>query len=112
MSKPTNYPLNIKIGDTETVTVTRQDSAGTPINITGRTYSAQVRAKASSSTPLATFSCAIVNAANGIFACTLSATTTASLVPADAVWDLQEVNGVVVTTLLTGPVYIEKDVTR
>jgi hypothetical protein len=112
MSKPTNYPLNIKIGDTETVTVTRQDSTGTPINITGRTYSAQVRAKASSSTPLATFSCAIVNAANGIFACTLSATTTAALVPANAVWDLQEVNGSVVTTLLTGPAYIEKDITR
>jgi hypothetical protein len=112
MSKPTNYPLNIKIGDTETVTVTRQKDDGTPINISGRTYSAQVRTKASSPTPLATFNCAIVDAANGIFACTLPAATTAALSPANAVWDLQEVNGVVVTTLLTGPAYIEKDVTR
>lgn len=112
MSKPTNYPLNIKIGDTETVTVTRQTSSGTPINITGRVYSAQVRAKPSSSTPLATFNCAIVDATNGIFACTLPASTTAALSPANAVWDLQEINGVVVTTLLSGPAYIEKDVTR
>ena len=112
MSKPTNYPLNIKIGDTETVTVTRQDKNGNAINISGRVYSAQVRARASSATPLATFSCAIVDAANGIFACTLPASTTAALSPANAVWDLQEVNGVVVTTLLSGPAYIEKDITR
>lgn len=112
MSKPNTYPLNVKIGDTETVTVTRQKEDGTPINITGRVYSAQIRAKASSSTALATFNCAIVDAANGIFACTLPASTTAALSPANAVWDLQEVNGVVVSTLLSGPVYIEKDITR
>lgn len=112
MSKPANYPLNIKIGDTETVTVTRQTSSGIPINITGRVYSAQIRAKASSSTPLATFNCAIVDAANGIFACTLPASVTATLSPANAVWDLQEVNGVTVSTLISGTAYIEKDVTR
>jgi BppU N-terminal domain len=112
MSKPANYPLNVRIGDTETVTVTMQDNNGNPINITGRTYSAQIRSKTTSTTPLATFSCSIVNAAQGIFACTLSATSSASLTAANAVWDLQETNGVVITTLLAGEAVIDGDVTR
>jgi hypothetical protein len=112
MSSPANYPLSIRIGDTETVTVTMQDADGVAINITGRTYSAQVREKASSASALASFSCSIVNAANGIFACTLPANTTAALSPANAVWDLQETNGAVVTTLLAGDVVISRDVTR
>ena len=112
MAKPANYPLNIRIGDTETVTVTLQDANGNPINITGRTYSAQVREKTSSASPLATFSCSIVNAATGKFACTLSATTTAALSPANAVWDLQENNGGVITTLMAGEAIITRDITR
>ena len=112
MAKPANYPLNVRIGDTETVTVTMQDADGNPINITGRTYAAQVREKASSSTILGTFNCSIVNAATGVFACTLPANTTAAFSPANAVWDLQETNGSVVTTLLAGEVKISRDVTR
>lgn len=112
MAKPANYPLNIRIGDTETVTVSLQNEAGAAINITGRTYSAQVREKTSSSTPLATFTCAISNAAGGKFICTLSSTITGALNPLNAVWDLQENNGGVVTTLLAGDVVISRDVTR
>lgn len=112
MAKPANYPLNIRIGDTETVTVTLQDSDGNPIDIAGRTYSAQVREKAGDDSPLATFSCSIVDAAGGKFACQLSAASTSGLSPANAVWDLQEVYGSVVTTLLAGAVVISRDVTR
>lgn len=112
MAKPANYPLNIIIGDTETVSVTLQDANGSAINIAGRTYSAQIREKASSASPLATFSCSITNAAQGKFSCTLSAAATAALSPANAVWDLQETNGSVVTTLMAGEVVITRDVTR
>ena len=112
MASPANYPLSIRIGDTETVSVTMQDPDGDPINISGRAYSAQLREKASSASPLATFSCSIVNAAEGKFACTLSAGITENLVPANAVWDLQENNGVVITTLLAGKAVISRDVTR
>lgn len=112
MAKPANYPLNIRIGDTETVTVTMQDANGSAINITGRTYSAQIREKASSTSALATFSCSIVNAAQGKFACTLSSTVTANLSPANAVWDLQENNGGTITTLMAGEAVISRDVTR
>lgn len=112
MARPANYPLNVRIGDTESIAVTMQDANGNPINIAGRTYSAQIRAKASSTTPLATFSCTIVDAAQGKFSCVLSAATTANLSPANAVWDLQENNGGTVTTLMAGEVVISRDITR
>lgn len=112
MSSPANYLLTLRTGDTETVSVTLQDSAGAPINITGRTYAAQVRATADAASPLATFTCTITNAAAGTFACTLSATQTAALTPGGGVWDLAETNGSTVTTLLAGSVQIVQDVTR
>ena len=112
MSSPATYPLSLRIGDTETVSVTLQTSAGAPIDITGRTYAAQVRATADAASPLATFTCTITNAAAGQFACTLSATTTAALSTGIGVWDLAETYGTTVTTLLAGPVRIDQDVTR
>jgi hypothetical protein len=112
MAQPAYYPLSVRIGDTETVTVTLQESDGTPVNITERTYAAQIRATADAASTIATFTCAITNGAAGQFACTLSATTTAALSIGTGVWDLQETNGSVKTTILAGPVRIDYDVTR
>jgi hypothetical protein len=109
---PANLPLNIRIGDTETISVAIKDSTGAPVNITGRTYAAQIRTTTDAPTALATFSCSITNAAAGTLAATLSATTTAALTAGLAVWDLQETNGTTVTTLLGGSVTIVQDVTR
>jgi len=104
--------LTVRIGDTETVTLYLQDAAGAAINITGRTYAAQIRETADASSVLASFTCAISNAAGGIMTATLPAATTAALTPGSGVWDLQETNSSVVTTLLAGPVTIVQDVTR
>ena len=109
---PANLPLNIRIGDTETISVAIKDSTGAPVNITGRTYAAQIRTTTDAATALATFSCSITNAAAGTLAATLSATTTAAFTAGLAVWDLQETNGTTVTTLLGGSVTIVQDVTR
>jgi hypothetical protein len=109
---PANLPLNIRIGDTETISVAIKDSTGAAVNITGRTYAAQIRTTTDAATALATFSCSITNAAAGTLAATLSATTTAALTAGLAVWDLQETNGTTVTTLLGGSVTISQDVTR
>ncbi len=108
------YPIAIRIGDTETVTVTLQNADGTPIDITGRSYAAQIRPTADSATVIASFTCAITNAAAGQFACTLSAATTGALAIGTGVWDLQETSGggTVKTTILAGPVRIDYDVTR
>lgn len=112
MSRPARYPLVIRIGDTETVSVAIQDSAGAPVNISGRTYAAQIRSTPAASTTVATFSCSVVDGAAGQLACTLSAATTANLTPQEGVWDLQETNSGVVTTLIADVAYIEQDVTR
>jgi hypothetical protein len=43
MAVPAKQNLSMTRGDTETVVVTMKDSTGTAINITGRTYRAQIR---------------------------------------------------------------------
>jgi hypothetical protein len=109
---PANLPLNIRIGDTETISVAIKDSTGAPVNITGRTYAAQIRTTTDAATALATFSCSIVSGADGTLTATLSASTTAALTAGLGVWDLQETSGTTVTTLLAGSVTISQDVTR
>jgi hypothetical protein len=109
---PANLPLNIRIGDTETISVAIKDSTGAAVNITGRTYAAQIRTTTDAATALATFSCSIVSGAAGTLTATLSATTTAALTAGLGVWDLQETNGTTVTSLLAGSVTISQDVTR
>lgn len=113
MTTPANFPLSVRIGDTETINITMQTSAGAAINIAGRTYASQIRASADSSTVLASFNCALVGSGStGQVTCTLPASTTATLTPGMAVFDLQETNGTVVTTILAGQVTITQDVTR
>lgn len=112
MADPANYPLLIVIGDTKTVSLTMQDGDGAAIDITGRTYSAQIRTNVDDASPLATFSCSIISAAAGTMKAVLSATTTAALSPGDAVWSLVETSSGIVTTILRGDVQIVESVTR
>lgn len=113
MTTPANYPLSVRIGDTETISLTIQDENGTATNIAGRTYASQIRSSADATTVIASFTCAIVgNGSTGQVTCTLPASTTSALSPGMAVFDLQETNGTVVTTLLAGQVSIVQDVTR
>lgn len=112
---PAPLDLDIYIGDTTTVTVTVKN-AGTPVNITGRTYAAQIRKTPGSSTILATFTCAITNAAGGVMVATLPASVTSALSVARAAWDLQEITPSspenIVQTLVAGYADIVQDVTR
>lgn len=105
------YAFTVRTGDTETIAMTLLDG-GTPINITGRTYNAQIRPTADSTAITATFTCTVTNGTAGQFVCTLSAATTAALSAGQAVYDIQETNGSTVTTLLQGPVFVVQDVTR
>jgi len=109
---PANLPLNIRIGDTETISVAIKDSTGAAVNITGRTYASQIRSTTDATTVLATFTCSIVSGAGGTLTASLSAATTAALSAGLGVWDLQETNGSTITTLLAGSVTIAQDVTR
>ena len=112
MANPANYPLTISIGDTKVVSVTMQDATGSPINIAGRTYVAQLRSTIQDSAPLATFTCSVVSGSAGTLSATLSSTTTNALTDGDGVWSLRETNGSTITTLLEGPVKISQSPTR
>lgn len=113
MTTPANYPLNIRIGDTETISLTIAEADGTPINVAGRTYAAQIRLMPESPDVIAAFTCSVIgDGSTGQVTCTLSSTVTAALSPGTGVFDLQETNGSAVTTLIAGSVFIVQDVTR
>ena len=113
MAVPADQDLTITRGDTETIVVTlTSDDNGTPINITGRTYRAQIRQSQDATTIKASFTCAITNAAAGQVTCTLSATDSATLPVGIAYWDFEENASGVVTTILSGNVTVVADVTR
>lgn len=112
MAQPADQDLTITRGDTETLVVTITSDGSTPINITGRTYRAQIRSSQDSTTIKASFTCTVSNGAAGQVTCTLSAADSATLPVGIAFWDLEETASGVVSTILAGNVTVIADVTR
>jgi len=112
MAVPATQDLTITRGDTETVVVSMTDSAGSPVVITGRTYTAQLRTTPSISIISASFTCTVTDAPNGKVTCVLSAVDSALLNPGYFYWDLQENASGVISTILSGNVTVLADVTR
>lgn len=109
---PATRNIEIYQGDNYTHQLSLKSNANAAINITSRTYSGQIRKRRSSDTISATFSTEITDAANGIVVFTLLPAATANLKPGMYVYDFQEVNGPVVTTILTGNAVVTGEVTR
>lgn len=86
-------------------------TTSTPINITGRTYTAKVRRVASQTTADAVFTCTVTNAVAGEVTIYLTSAQTNLLNPADYKWDLQENAGGIITTILAGRCRVVQDVT-
>lgn len=112
MTIPADLPLDIRTGDTVTLSVAFQYSTGLPLDITGRTYRAQLRTVPEDSETLASFTCTVVSAIGGTLTVSLPASTTATLPTGPACWDLEETYGTAVNTLLAGDVTVVSDVTR
>jgi len=112
MAQPADQDLTITRGDTETIVVTITSDGSTPIDITGRTYLAQIRTSPDNTTVKASFTCTVTSAVNGQVTCTLSATDSATLPVGIAYWDLQETASGVVSTILSGNVTVLADVSR
>lgn len=110
---PADQDLTITRGDTVTLVITvASDENGTPINITGRTYRAQIRSNQDSTTVKGSFTCVVSDGSAGQVTCTLSAADCATLTPGVAFWDFEENASGVVTTILSGNVTVLADVTR
>ena len=104
--------ITIYQGDTYAHELRIKNSANANVTITSRTYSGQIRKKRNSDTVAATFTSEITNGANGIVVMSLTAAATANIAAGTYVYDFQETNGTVITTLITGTVTVTGEVSR
>jgi hypothetical protein len=109
---PAERNIDIYQGDTYVHQLALKSNANAVIDITSRSYSGQIRKKRSSETISATFASEITDGANGVVVFSLLANTTANLRAGVYVYDFQEINGSVVTTILTGNAVVTGEVTR
>ena len=112
MAQPADQDLILTRGDTETLVVTITSDGSTPVDITGRTYRAQIRSTQDSTTIKASFTCTVTGGASGQVTCVLSATSSAALSAGLYFWDLEENASGVISTILAGNVTVLADVTR
>jgi hypothetical protein len=104
--------ISIYRGDTYVHEIRIRDSANAVINISGRVYSAQIRRSSSSSNTVVSFTSTITDASNGVLQISLTTNQTANLRSGMYKYDLQEINGSNVLTLMTGNVTVTGDITR
>jgi hypothetical protein len=107
---PASIQLVIYRGDDFAFALDVQDTDGNPVDLTGATVTAEVRAQPGAIDVLTTFDTTIDGSAITL---RLSHTDTAALSTAGGVWDVQvtRADGVVVT-LANGQVRVFADVTR
>lgn len=99
-------------GDTYSHAIDVEDGNGNPVNVSGSTFSAQVRRYPAADTPLATFTVDTSQATTGRVVLGLSAATTAALPVGRHRWDVQQTTGGVVLTLMAGEFEVTGEVTR
>ena len=104
--------ISIYKGDSYTHEVRIRNSANVNTNITGRTYTAQMRKSRSSDSVVLSFTVAVTSAANGLVTMSLSSGATSSIDPGTYFYDFEETNGGYVTTLMTGKVTLTGQVSR
>jgi hypothetical protein len=112
MAAPATQNLTMTRGDTETVSVTITTDGTTPVDITGRTYSSQLRTSPDSNVISATATTTVTDGPNGKMTATFSHLETQNLSPGYYYWDLQEYAFGVYSTILAGTVTVLADVTR
>lgn len=112
MAIPASQNLTITRGDTEVLVITIKNSSNVAINITGRTYRAQVRETKESGTVSSSFNCVVTTPLSGEVTCTMPAAVSALLAAGKYFWDFEENNAGVVTTILAGTVTVLGDVSR
>lgn len=109
---PAKLNYTIVRGDdfADTVTIKEGDPAAA-VDVSARTFTAQVRASADATTIVATMTIDMTDAATGIVAYSIADTVTATM-NGGYVWDFQQDTGGVIRTLMGGSFVVVKDVTR
>ena len=110
MSAPGVRDLVFVAGDDWSHQITITDGTD-PINLTGRTWLAQLRRRSNSATADAAFTVDTTDAATGVLTLTIARAVTAGL-SGPYVWDLQQTAADVVTTILAGHVTVRADTSR
>lgn len=118
MALPGEANLDLYRGDTRVWTVAFTDDAGTALDLSGRTWVAQIRSDRNRTDPaVATITVDDSDAATGSITLTLPADEAAALGPLDAdtgratlYWDLQSDDSGVVQTWLAGKITVTGDV--
>jgi hypothetical protein len=114
---PGDYPVTLYRGDTRVWSLAfTEDDGTTPIDLTGKTWRAQVRETVDSASPLMDITVDDTDAATGELVLTLPATEwvgVAAETPTEKwYWDLESTDAGVVRTYLAGKVKIRGDVSR
>ena len=104
------HNLIVSRGEDFSFTLTVQDSGGSPVNITGDTFTAEIRRNGGK--PLvASFSCVITDAANGVLVATLPQSETLKLDGnVNYKWDMFRTD-TTTTRLIYGDVKVENNIT-
>ena len=109
------YDLTINKGETFIRTFTWKDANNLPINLTGYTARMQIREEIGDENTivnLTTDSGITLGAAEGTIVITISATETSAITAGSGVYDIELVNGAIVTRFLEGNVVFTGEVTR
>ena len=109
---PGSRDISIYQGDTYVHELRIKDSASANVNITGRTYSGQIKVSKRSSSITANFTASITNAANGIVQFSLTPELTSNIEPGTYYYDFQQIDGVIKLTLVAGNAVVSGDVTN
>jgi hypothetical protein len=109
---PGSRDISIYQGDTYVHELRIKDSNSANINITGRTYSGQIKVSKRSSTVTANFTATITNAANGVVQFSLTPAQTANIDPGTYYYDFQQLDGVIKLTLVAGSAVVSGEVTN
>lgn len=113
MARVPKRKIRIRRGDTYTHAVTEYDDDGTLSDLTGNTFLIQIRSDSESATVVATFTTTIINAAQGSWEFSLTATQTAALPVGVYFYDVQRTySDGSVHTRFEGEAEVEADISR
>jgi hypothetical protein len=104
--------ISIYQGDSYTHEARIRNSSNVAINISGRTYTAQIKRSKGSDSVVASFTTSITDAANGVLTFSMTSSNTANISSGTYYYDLEEVNGSTVTTLMGGKVTVVGDISN